>query len=562
MANAALHQHKESFADLLDETLGTENSLEGMVLRGTVVTIRNDLVQIDVGLKSEGYVPLKEFGAHPPKLGDEVDVFIDRYEDRNGDIALSRDKARREESWVDLEKAHVANTPVMGTMFSRVKGGFMVDLSGATGFLPNSQVDVRPIRDITPLMNMEQPFQILKMDKRRGNIVVSRRAILEESRAEARTEFVSTLTEGSTLQGVVKNITDYGAFIDLGGMDGLLHMTDISWRRISHPSEVLTIGQTLNVKIIRFNPENQRVSLGLKQLEVDPWENIADRFKIGEKYRGVVTNIADYGAFVELATGIEGLVHVSEMSWIKKNVEPGKIVSTSQDVDVVILEIDMDKRRISMGIKQCLPNPWEAFSEHHPVHSHIDGEIKNISDVGVIVSLQEGIEGIVLPENLSWKEPVSTVLESLKKGQMLTTVVLGIDADKEKVLLGLKQLSEDPSAKASAGIKKGGIVTVSVTKITEGGVEVDLGDSGFTGFIKRADLSRDRSEQRPDRFAVGEKLDAMITTVDKSGKKVGLSIKAMELDEERKAMAEYGSADSGASLGDILGPVIEQANKN
>jgi small subunit ribosomal protein S1 len=560
-----------SFAALLDESFKGVKSFEGSVVEGTVVGVDDEFVTLDVGLKSEGRIPLREFGmAGQPseiKLGDKVEVFIERMENREGEAGLSREKARREESWVLLEKQHKANERVTGTIFGRVKGGFTVDLAGAVAFLPGSQVDIRPVRDITPLFGTPQPFLILKMDRARGNIVVSRRAVLEESRAEARTELVAGLKEGQELKGVVKNITDYGAFIDLGGVDGLLHVTDISWKRINHPSEVLQVGQTINVKIIRFNEESQRISLGIKQLDADPWQGVGDRFKPGQRYKGRVTNIADYGAFVELEEGIEGLVHVSEMSWTKKNIHPGKILSTSQEVEVMVLDVDVNKRRISLGLKQCGENPWIKFAESHKVGTVLEGEIRNITEFGLFVGIGDQIDGMVHMSDLSWTETGEEAIKNFKKGDMLKVKVLEIDGEKERVSLGVKQLSENPGGEVSHGKKseapaaraggadKGSVVTCTVSAITPGGIEVTVGDS--KGFIKKGDLSRERSEQRSDRFAVGEKVDAKIIKSDRSGK-LELSIKAREIDEDKAAMAEYGSSDSGASLGDILGAALQR----
>ncbi len=556
---ASKEKGKESFAALLDETLGSAAGLEGTVIKGHVVAIENDMVLIDVGLKSEGRVPLKEFAApgRPPELkaGDTVEVFLERMEGKNGEAQLSREKARREESWALLEKNFQANERVQGVIFGRVKGGFTVDLSGAVAFLPGSQVDIRPVRDITPLLGSPQPFQILKMDRARGNIVVSRRAVLEESRAEQRSELVASLKEGQVLTGVVKNITDYGAFVDLGGVDGLLHVTDIAWRRINHPSEALHIGQTVKVQVIRFNAETQRISLGMKQLEADPWEGVELKYPAGAKFKGRVTNITDYGAFVELEPGIEGLVHVSEMSWTKKNVHPGKIVSTSQEVEVMVLDVDPQKRRISLGLKQCLPNPWETFKEKYPVDSEIEGEVKNITEFGMFVGLPGEIDGMVHLSDLDWQKPGEEAIKDYKKGQMVKVRVLDVDMEKERVSLGIKQLTPDPTETQVAGIKKGDVVTCTVTAVTDGGIEVQLA-SGLPGFIRKADLSRDRAEQRPDRFAVGEKVDAKITGLDRGGRKANLSIKAREIDEDKQAMAEFGSSDSGASLGDILGAAL------
>jgi small subunit ribosomal protein S1 len=553
---------KESFAALLDESLGASAGLEGTVIKGTVVAIENDTVLIDVGLKAEGRVPLKEFAAPGRsadiKPGDVVEVFLERMEDKHGEAQISRDKARREEAWTQLEKSFQANERVNGTIFGRVKGGFTVDLNGAVAFLPGSQVDIRPVRDITPLLGTPQPFQILKMDRSRGNIVVSRRAVLEESRAEARSELVASLREGQILTGVVKNITDYGAFVDLGGVDGLLHVTDIAWRRINHPSEALHIGQTVKVQVVRFNPETHRISLGMKQLEADPWEGVETKYPAGTKLRGRVTNITDYGAFVELEPGVEGLVHVSEMSWTKKNVHPGKIVSTSQEVEVMVLDVDPAKRRISLGLKQCMENPWEAFHDKYPAGTELQGEVKNITEFGLFVGLPGEIDGMVHLSDLDWNKPGEEAIKDYNKGDMVKVRVLDIDVEKERISLGIKQLASDPFEASMAQLKKGDIVTATVTAITDGGVEISVGD-GVPGFIRKSELSRDRAEQRPDRFAVGEKVDAKITAIDKTSRKLTLSIKAREVEEEKKAMAEYGSSDSGASLGDILGAAISRS---
>jgi len=553
-------QEKESFAALLEESLVSNEGLEGSVIPGTVISVDNDFVVIDVGLKAEGRVAVKEFalpGQKPElKAGDIVEVFLERMEDRHGEVMLSREKARREEAWGQLEVAFNNSERVTGVIYNRVKGGFTVDLTGVSAFLPGSQVDIRPVRDVTPLMGNPQPFQILKMDRARGNIVVSRRAVLEESRAEARSELIDNLKEGQVLQGVVKNITDYGAFVDLGGVDGLLHVTDIAWQRINHPSEALQIGQTVDVQVIRFNSETQRISLGMKQLEADPWDGVDTKYPVGAKFTGRVTNIADYGAFVELEPGIEGLVHVSEMSWTKKNVHPGKIVSTSQEVEVMVLDVDPQKRRISLGLKQCLDNPWDSFMAAHPVGTELEGEIKNITEFGLFVGLPGEIDGMVHMSDISWDKSGEEAIAEYKKGDVVQVKVLDIDAVKERISLGIKQLSEDQVSAEMEGVKKGAIVTCTVSRVLDTGIEV-MANETIPGFIRKTDLSRERSEQRPDRFAVGEKVDAKITSIDKSGRKVNLSIKAREVEEEKKAMAEYGSSDSGASLGDILGAAFK-----
>lgn len=563
---AKLNDRVESkeFAALLRETLGEQETFEGSVVTGTIVGFTPDSVIVDVGLKSEGRIPMKEFGIAGQraelKLGDEVEVFVDRVEDRNGEAVLSRDKARREEAWVDLEKSYNAGERVTGIMFGKVKGGFTVDLNGAVAFLPGSQVDIRPIRDVGPLMGTPQPFQILKMDRARGNIVVSRRAILEESRDEARSDLMETMEEGKILQGVVKNITDYGAFVDLGGIDGLLHVTDISWKRVNHPSEVLQVGQSIDVMVIRYNEESGRVSLGMKQLESDPWEGAENKYPVGATYKGRISNITDYGAFVELDEGIEGLVHVSEMSWTKKNVHPGKIVSTSQEVDVMVLDVDLEKRRISLGIKQTQPNPWAAYVATKKVGDEIEGEIRNITEFGLFVALTDEIDGMVHLSDLSWEDQSEDALKAFNKGDIVKAKILDMDADKERVALGIKQLSEDPFKGAMSGVAKGSVVTCTVTEVEAGGLKVSVNDM-LNGYIKKADLSAERSEQRPDRFAVGEKVDAKVLKVDAKSKEVNLSIKAYEQDQNKKAMEEFGSTESGASLGDILGAALEGEKK-
>ncbi|MDC1115743.1 30S ribosomal protein S1 [Alphaproteobacteria bacterium] len=553
----------ENFADLLAESFNEDMNIEGSVVLGTVISVEKEAVIVDVGLKSEGRVSIKEFMAPGQdasvNIGDQVEVYVERLEDRNGQALLSRDKARREEAWAALETAHDDQQRVTGVIFGKVKGGFTVDLDGATAFLPGSQVDIRPVRDLGPLMGTPQPFQILKIDRKRGNIVVSRRAVLEESRAEARSELVSNLSEGQVLSGIVKNLTEYGAFVDLGGVDGLLHVTDIAWRRINHPSEVLSVGESVEVKVIRFNTETQRISLGMKQLQEDPWEAAKANFTISSIVKGRVTNITDYGAFIELADGVEGLVHVSEMSWTKKNVHPGKIVSSSQEVDVMVLDIDMEKRRISLGIKQCIANPWENFATTVKAGDEIEGEIRNITEFGLFVGLNDDIDGLVHLTDISWDVQGDEAIQSYKKGDSVKAKVLEVDVNKERVSLGIKQLTEDTVGETLSNIKKGDIVTCTITKVVDGGLEVSVSEN-VTGFIRRSDLSRDRDEQRPERFAVDEKVDAQVTMVDGKARKLSLSIKAREMTEEKKAMADYGSSDSGASLGDILGAALAKRN--
>jgi small subunit ribosomal protein S1 len=558
-------QPQESFAELLNQSFQEMTSLEGSVVTGTVLSIEKDMILIDVGLKSEGRVPLREFGNNEDelkiKVGDQVEVFIERLEDANGQAILSREKARREESWVNLEKALEKQQRVNGVIFGKVKGGFTVDLEGATAFLPGSQVDIRPIKDLGVLMGTPQPFQILKMDRRRGNIVVSRRAVLEDSRAEARTELVANLEEGQVLQGVIKNITDYGAFVDLGGVDGLLHVTDISWKRINHPSEALQIGESVQVKVIKFNEETQRISLGIKQLTEDPWLKVFERFPVGSKMTGIVTNITDYGSFVELEDGIEGLVHVTEMSWTKKNVHPGKIVSTSEKVEVMVLEIDVQKRRISLGIKQCIDNPWEKYKSENKIGANIEGEIRNITEFGLFVGLSEDIDGLVHLSDISWDGNGDEIIKDFSKGTSVKAKILDIDVEKERVSLGIKQLTEDVTSTELGNLSKGSIVTCTVSSISENGLDVSVGDN-INGFIKRNDLARERTDQKTERFGVGDKIDAMITNIDKKLRKITLSIKAKEIEEEKKVMEEYGSSDSGASLGDILGAALAKKDED
>ena len=562
---------RDDFAAMLDESLGgADGGFEGRVVKGTVTAIENDLAVIDIGLKSEGRVPLREFAMPGQKadinVGDEVEVYVDRVENANGETMLSRDRARREAAWDRLEEEFNKEARVEGVIFGRVKGGFTVDLGGAVAFLPGSQVDIRPVRDVGPLMDLPQPFQILKMDRRRGNIVVSRRAILEETRAEQRSGLIQNLEEGQIIEGAVKNITDYGAFVDLGGIDGLLHVTDMSYKRVNHPSEVINIGDNVRVQIIRINRDTQRISLGMKQLESDPWEGVAAKYPVGAKLSGTVTNITDYGAFVELEAGIEGLVHVSEMSWVKKNVHPGKIVSTSQEVDVIVLEVDSDKRRISLGLKQAQSNPWGAFAETHPVGSVVEGEVKNATEFGLFVGLPGDVDGMVHMSDIAWGISGEEALHLHRKGEAVQVVVLDVDVEKERISLGIKQLEKGAPAvgggtAAAGSVKKNDVVTVTVLEVRDNGLEVQAGDDGATGFIKRADLGRDRDEQRAERYQVGQKFDAMVIGFDRS-KKPNFSVKAMQIAEEKEAVAQYGSSDSGASLGDILGEALKAGKKD
>ncbi|MDP1630507.1 MAG: 30S ribosomal protein S1 [Caulobacter sp.] len=565
----SLNPSRDDFAALLDASMGGAGDFaEGTVINGIVVGIEKDFAIVDVGLKTEGRILIKEFGVDDEgkpilKVGDTVEVFLERLENALGEAVLSREKAKREEAWTRLEVVFAKEEPVMGSIVGRVKGGFTVDLGGASAFLPGSQVDIRPVRDVGPLMGKEQPFAILKMDRPRGNIVVSRRAILEEARAEQRTELVSQLQEGEVREGVVKNITDYGAFVDLGGIDGLLHVTDMSWKRVSHPSQVLAVGDTVKVQIIKINPDTQRISLGMKQLQSDPWDGVEAKYPVGAKYTGRITNITDYGAFVELEAGVEGLVHVSEMSWTKKNVHPGKIVSTSQEVDVIVLDVDSSKRRVSLGLKQALANPWDAFLATHPIGSTVEGEVKNATEFGLFVGLDGDIDGMVHLSDLDWNATGEEAMAKFKKGDMIKAKVLDVDVEKERISLGVKQLAGDPMVGDS--FRKGQTVTVTVVEITTGGIEVKFGDdeAPMTAFIRKSDLSRDRQEQRPERYAVGDRVDAQVTNIDKAARRVSVSIKALEMADEKEAIEQFGSSDSGASLGDILGAALrEKASKD
>ncbi|ADL00101.1 30S ribosomal protein S1 [Brevundimonas subvibrioides] len=561
-----LNPTRDDFSALLDEQLQGRDLGEGQVVHGRVVGIEKDILIIDVGLKTEGRISIREFavgeGSVVPKVGDNVEVYLERVENALGEAVISRDKARREEAWTRLEVVFAEGVPVNGAIVGRVKGGFTVDLGGASAFLPGSQVDIRPVRDVGPLMGKEQPFQILKMDRPRGNIVVSRRAILEEARAEQRTELVGQLQEGEVRDGVVKNITDYGAFVDLGGIDGLLHVTDMSWKRVSHPSQVLAVGDTVQVQIVKINPDTQRISLGMKQLQSDPWDGVEAKYPPGAKYTGRITNITDYGAFVELEAGVEGLVHVSEMSWTKKNVHPGKIVSTSQEVDVVVLDVDASKRRISLGLKQAQDNPWDAFVAANPIGSTVEGEVKNATEFGLFIGLDNDIDGMVHLSDLDWSVSGEEAIQRYRKGEMVKAKVLDVDVEKERVSLGIKQLGGDPVGDGDT-YKKGQTVTVTVTSIESGGIEVKFGedDAPITSFVRKSDISRDKNEQRPERYAVGDRVDAQITSIDKATRRISVSIKALEMADEKEAIEQFGSSDSGASLGDILGAALREKAK-
>ena len=560
-----MNPSRDEFAEMFEASVVDLDSFEQTVVKGKITAIEKDMAIVDVGLKTEGRVPLREFGVQngesSVKVGDEVDVFIDRVENAHGEAVISREKARREEAWERLEKDFEDENRVNGVIFNRVKGGFTVDLGGAVAFLPGSQVDIRPVRDATPLMNLEQPFKILKMDKRRGNIVVSRRSVLEEDRAEHRQEVVRDLNEGDEREGVVKNITDYGAFVELApGVDGLLHVTDMSWSRVNHPSEVLNVNDTVRVKIIKINPETSRISLGMKQLQPDPWEGVQAKYPVGAVFKGRVTNITDYGAFVEIEDGIEGLVHVSEMSWVKKNMPPSSIVDQGQEVDVMVLEVDEQKRRVSLGLKQTLNNPWETFAEANPIGTVLEGEVKNITEFGLFVGIDENMDGMVHLSDIDWEKPGDQAIQEYQKGDTVRVKVLDVDPDKERISLGIKQVDNDPMD-AIGELKKGDDVTCEVSAVENGGIEVRVGgDGGPKAFIRKSDLSRDRNEQRPERFAVGDRVDARIVAIDRQSRRLSLSIKAREVAEEKEAVEQYGSADAGASLGDILGAALKDTD--
>ncbi len=548
----------EDFAKLL-ETVTTSHVKEGSVVKGQVVETTSEVIVVDVGLKNEGRIAVSEFqlirGQELPKVGDIVDVYVEKVEGRRGTI-LSREKAIREESWIKLERVFEKTENIIGTIFGRVKGGFTVDLDGVIAFLPGSQADVRPIKDPTVFMGIPQPFQILKMDRKLGNIVVSRKAILEESRSEAREIMLANIKEGDVLDGVVKNITDYGAFVDLGSVDGLLHVTDISWSRINHPSEVLTFGQDVKVMVIKFNEETKRISLGMKQLDANPWENITEEFPIGKVMSGKITNIADYGVFIELKDGIEGLVHSSEIAWGKSSQNPKKLLNIGQEVEFIILDVDTDRHRISLSIKKCQNNPLVKFAEQYPVGSIIKAPIRNITDFGMFVALDENTDGMIHESDISWKNDGVELLKNYNKGDEVECKVLNIDIEKDRVALGIKQLTEElDQAVVVDTYKKNMVVTCVVISTNNDGVEVSVDDNA-TGFIKKIDLSAERSEQKSERFAEGDRIDAKIVSIEKSSRRLNLSIKALEIDEREKAIKEYGSTDSGASLGDILGAAL------
>jgi small subunit ribosomal protein S1 len=552
----------ESFAALFEESLSRQDMRSGEVISAEVVRLDHNFVIVNAGLKSEAFIPVDEFkndqGELEVQIGDFVSVAIESLENGFGDTILSRDKAKRLASWLALEKAMESGEIVTGTVNGKVKGGLTVLTNGIRAFLPGSLVDTRPVKDTTPFEGKTLEFKVIKLDRKRNNVVLSRRAVIEASMGEERAKLMETLKEGTVVTGVVKNITDYGAFVDLGGIDGLLHVTDMSWKRVSHPSQVLAVGDTVKVQIVKINPDTQRISLGMKQLQADPWDGVEAKYPVGAKMSGRITNITDYGAFVELEAGVEGLVHVSEMSWTKKNVHPGKIVSTSQEVDVVVLDVDASKRRISLGLKQAQDNPWDAFVAAHPIGSTVEGEVKNATEFGLFIGLDNDIDGMVHLSDLDWNVSGEEAIQRYRKGETVKAKVLDVDVEKERVSLGIKQLGGDPMEGDT--YKKGQQVTVTVTAIETGGIEVKFGedDAPVTSFIRKSDLSRDRNEQRTERFSVGDRVDAMVTGVDKASRRVSVSIKALEMKDEAEAIEQFGSSDSGASLGDILGAALRE----
>ena len=554
----------EDFGKLFGEFAKTNERVEGSVVAGIITNIANDVVTVDIGIKDEGRIPIKEFVQNGKiadlKLGDTVEVYVQSYENRYGKVILSREKAVRESSWNKLESAMKKGEQVEGVVFGRIKGGLTVDLNGVIAFLPGSQVDVKPVKDISTLIGVVQPFIVLKMDREQGNVVVSRRAIIEESRAEAKGEMLSKIKVGQVLEGSVKNITDYGAFLDLGSIDGLLHVTDISWNRINHPSEVLSLGQHVKVQVIKYDADAGRVSLGMKQLEQNPWQGLDKKYPIGTRMKGKVTNITDYGIFVQLESGIEGLVHVSELSWTRQNVSPRKFVELEQEVEFMILDIDVDKHRISLGIKQCTDNIWQSLSEKYAVGTVIEGVVENVVDFGVFINFGECVNALVHANDISWIRQPEELLKNYKKGDQIKAIVLSVDPEKERINAGIKQLDKDPFEEVFQDLRKGSVMTCIVKAIESDGIMVEV-VSGVTSFIKKADLSNDKVEQRPERFAIGDRVDTKVVKLDKVNRSVVLSIKALEADEQKQKIAEYGSASSGASLGDILGKAMHEVEE-
>jgi small subunit ribosomal protein S1 len=547
----------ESFAQLFEQSLANQRIRPGMILTGLVVEVTSDVVIVNVGLKSEAVIPLDQFknerGEVEVKAGEEVEVALDSVEDGTGETRLSREKAKRARTWTRLEEAFNKSEIVTGIITGRVKGGFTVEIENVRAFLPGSLVDVRPVRDTSYLEGKPLEFKVIKLDQKRNNVVVSRRAVVEQEFSAERSALMDNLQEGAVVRGTVKNLTDYGAFVDLGGIDGLLHITDMAWKRVKHPSEVVKVGDEIEVRILKFDRERSRVSLGLKQLGADPWQNIARRYPPSTRVFGKVTNIADYGAFVEIEDGVEGLVHVSEMDWTNKNVNPAKVVHTGQEVEVMVLDVDEERRRISLGLKQCQANPWKEFAENYNRGDKVAGQIKSITDFGIFIGLPGNIDGLVHLSDISWDQPGEEAVRNYQKGQQLEAMVLSIDPERERISLGIKQLAKDPFSAYIADNPKGTIVRGVVKEVDARGAIIDLGN-GIEGQLRASELGRDRVEDARAVLKVGEQVEAKFTGVDRKSRTISLSIKAKEAHEEAEAVQSYRSetATSGTSLGDLL----------
>ncbi|UHD14948.1 30S ribosomal protein S1 [Thiocapsa bogorovii] len=555
----------ESFAELFEQSLTTTQLQPGTIVIGTVIEITSDNVVINAGLKSEGVIPRSQFigpdGQLEVAVGDDVEVALDAVEDGFGVTRLSREKAKRFAAWDHLEKAFEAADTVKGMINGKVKGGFTVDLGTVRAFLPGSLVDVRPVRDTTYLEGKEQEFKVIKLDRKRNNVVVSRRAVVEEEYSAERDQLLKNLEEGMEVKGIVKNLTDYGAFLDLGGIDGLLHITDMAWRRVKHPSEVVEIGDEVTVKVLKFDRERQRVSLGLKQMGEDPWVNISRRYPEGTRVFGKVTNIADYGCFVEIEEGVEGLVHVSEMDWTNKNIHPSKVVALGDEVEVMVLDIDEERRRISLGIKQCAMNPWDEFAVTHKKGDHVSGKIKSITDFGIFIGLDGGIDGLVHLSDISWDEAGEQALRRYKKGDELETVVLSVDPERERISLGVKQLDKDPFSSFVALHEKGSVVTGTILDVDPKGATIALAD-GVEGYLRASEISRDRIEDARAVLKAGEEIEAKFLGVDRKNRTLSLSMKAKDVEEEQAAIKGYSRDSSTATtLGDLLKEQMEEAQR-
>jgi small subunit ribosomal protein S1 len=548
----------EDFVAMFDQNYGSQETLQGFATKGTVKDIRGDFVLVDVGLKSEGRVPLKEFGASVPSVGDIIDVFVERYESREGTAVLSYAKARAEKAWKDLEKIVAEGQDPEGTIIDVVRGGYTVDINGVFAFMPSSQIDHKPVRDAKSMIGLKDKFRILKMDALRTNAIVSRRAIQSDTIAAAQKEAMKNISLGAVLEGTVKNITDYGVFVDLGGVDGLLHVTDLSWKRVNHPRELVKVGDKIKVKVIQFDPESHRISLGAKQLEEDPWETASKAFNVGDTVTGKVASLTDYGAFIDLGNNIEGLVHMSELSWTNKNIHPSKVLTVGQEINVVVLDIDQEKRRISLGYKQLQPNPWKQFAETHNVGDVVTGPIKNTTEFGLFIALTPDLDGMVHISDLSWNKLDEEELKKFVRGQEVTAKILDINPEKERVTLGIKQLTESAENNAIA-IKKGAVVSGTVSEVTPDELIVTLaGDA--KGVIRRTDLSRNKAEQDTSKYNVGDTVEASVVSVEDNV--VKLSIRHLQVTLEKQAVKEFANeADSGSVLGDILGAAIENSKK-